>query len=398
MEYLGIIMTGTSGSGKTTIANRLCEISEAFRIVQAVTTCQPRIDNVPDQYSHISEDEFRRLAEEGNLLIESAYRGEYYGITNEAFQQVVDNNEVPLLVLTPESVEKLENAQQQKVLKERLLFLTFFLDAPDEILNDRLLKRGQQDIKTIEEQRRNDRSYSEACIYSVRNMDIDNTCELICALWEYRKTGGVLSKRLIQLMIDCGMLFENAELQKITGAAYDLSVGSEYYYGGQTNTLTDAESFVRIEPYEYAIITSREIANFPRDIAGRFDLSVSLFCRGIILSNGPQVDPGFKGRLFCLLFNTSNDVVELKVNSHYATIEFQKLMEPTIAYSGEYQDKDRIMEYLPKKVSRSPISELKKEIDSLKSEKWLTRTLPIIIAIGTGVVAIVALVLAILLD
>jgi len=136
-------------------------------------------------------------------------------------------------------------------------------------------------------------------------------------------------------MIECRMLLENADPNNSTGAAYDLSIGDEYYYGGNIKTLTDNEPFILIEPYDYAIVTSKETTNFPKDITGRFDLSVSLFCQGIILSNGPQVDPGFKGRLFCLLFNTSNALVFLKRGQHYATLEFHKLIDvpPEISHS-----------------------------------------------------------------
>lgn len=389
MEYTSIIITGTSGAGKTTVARRICDIGKVFTIVQAVTTREPRDDDSPGEYQYISEEEFEQLAKKGELLIESKYGSAYYGITTEAFQKVIDGDKAPLLIVTPEAVGKLEAEQSQKTYEEKLSFLTIFLDATDEMLDKRLTERGQQITTSIMEQRQVDREWSKACIYNIVNINANKVIELILSLWKYRNTGGIIPARLLSLMVECGTLLENAKPENITGAAYDLRLGSEYYYGGEPGNLTDKEAFLRIEPYEYALVTSQEITRFPRDVTGRFDLAVSLFCQGIILSNGPQVDPGFKGTLWCLLFNTTNDVIHLKLGQHYATIEFHKSIEPTFAYEGKYQDMRKLMDYLPKRVSRSPISDLKKDIKALKSEKLWLRLVPIYIALGIAIAALV---------
>jgi len=381
VDYQGIVLTGTSGAGKTSVARRLCEISKAFTLVPAVTTRSQRDDDRPGEYLHVSKDDFAGFRQEGRLLVESKYRGDCYGITIVALQEVVADNTVPLLVITPESVEKLADRDPQTPHREKTPFLTVFLDSPDDVLDERLAQREHETNADVTEQRHKDRLHRKACLYAAMNLESDKTAELIQTIWEYRRTGGVLPKRVIQLMMDCGVLLEDAMPGSITGAAYDLSLGDEYYYGGTTHYLTDGERFVTIEPYEYAIVTSREKLNLPKDIAGRFDISVSLFCQGMIQSNGPQVDPGFRGGLFCLLFNTSNDVVQLKRGQHYATIEFNKLLEPTIGYEGKYQDKDMVMDYLPKKASRSPISELKADISGLKSERWWVKILPLVLSI-----------------
>ena len=391
MEYKGIIITGTSGSGKSTIARKLCEHHEIFQIVQAITSRKQRADDNTGQYQYINRQEFGVLNKKDALLIKSEYREEYYGITHEAFRQVIENNKIPLLIITPKSVKEFEINQNYKKDKNQLLLFTIFLDAADDILDNRLIERGEKNEKVIKEQRRKDREYGMTCLYTIKNTDVEKTTELIWSLWEYRKTGGGLPKRLIQLMIDCGMLLENAKSRNITGAAYDLSIGDEYYYGGKIKTLTDKEPFILIEPYDYAIVTSREMANFQKDVTGRFDLSVSLFCQGIILSNGPQVDPGFKGRLFCLLFNTSNAPVFLKRGQHYATIEFHKLIEPTSPYLGKYQGKEKIIDYLPSNTLQGAINELKKELEEVRRESRNLQT------IFFGVISLILALIAILL-
>jgi deoxycytidine triphosphate deaminase len=385
MEYKGIIITGPSGVGKSAVARKLCERYNVFQIVTAVTTRKPRHNDHVDQYKHISEEEFTTLDKNHKLLIKAEYRGSKYGITKESFESVVKSGKIPVMIVTPESVEKITNES----------FLSIFLDAPDDILNERLESRGESVNETTLKLREEDRRHIESCLYAAKNIEIERTIELLLYLWEYRNSGGVLPERIIRLMIDCGMLLDTGEdLRKnnIQGASYDLSLGDEYYGGGKIKKLTDREPFLLIEPYDYAIVTSKENANFPRDISGRFDLSVSLFCQGVILSNGPQVDPGFKGKLFCLLFNTSNTPVVLKRGQHYATLEFHKLIEPTTPYKGKYQGELRIINYLPSNTLRGAVSELRKELEKVKTESRKLQT----IVLGTigALLTIVALLLA----
>ncbi len=396
MEYQGIIITGTSGAGKSSIAQKLCEQYKIFQIVQAVTTRKPREDDYHRQYQYISKVEFEKLDEDNRLLIKSEYRGKYYGITHEALQEVIGNSKIPLLILTPKSVVELKI---KKNLEDYTSFIVF-LDAPDEILDTRLNSRGENINETVIQQRKEDRGYLERLlkinptdyVYSIKNTDIEKTLKLIWSLWNHRKTGGILSEKLIRLMIECDMLLENANLDNIQGASYDLRLGDKYFQKGEIKTLDEQNPFVVMEPGDYVLISSKEIANLPKDIAGRFDLTVSLFCKGVILSNGPQVDPGFHGRMFCLLFNTANNKVQLKHGEHYATIEFVKLVEPTVPYMGKYQNKLKMKDYLPEMVEASAINKLIEDVENLKKEKWWIKILPLVVSILALILAIAALI------
>jgi serine kinase of HPr protein (carbohydrate metabolism regulator) len=54
MVFQGIVITGTSGSGKSAIARKLCETDTRFQIVRAVTTRAKRDDDLPGTYEYIS--------------------------------------------------------------------------------------------------------------------------------------------------------------------------------------------------------------------------------------------------------------------------------------------------------------------------------------------------------
>jgi len=391
MEYKGIIITGTSGAGKSTVARKFCENYKKFQIVQAITTRKIRGDDISGQYQYITKKEFRELDKEEKLLIKSEYRKEYYGITCEALQQVIDNGEIFLLLLTPKAVSELENKKS----REQYAFFTVFLDASNDILEKRLKGRDEEINENMKKQRERDREYAKSCLYAANNGDnvsIEYVTQLVYYVWSYRNIGGMLPKKAIELMIKCGMLLENSDLDNIQGASYDLVVGDEYFQKGEIKPLNAKKPFIVMEPGDYVLASSKEIANLPKDIAARFDLTVSLFCKGVILSNGTQIDPGFRGKLFCLLFNTSNEKVQLKRGKHFATIEFVKLIEPTTPYAGKYQNKLNIQDYLPLLVKASAINELVKDVKNLKKEKLWVKTLPILISIFALILAILSLI------
>lgn len=57
-------------------------------------------------------------------------------------------------------------------------------------------------------------------------------------------------------------------------------------------------------------------------VAGRFDLRLSLVFQGLISQQATQVEPYYKGKLFCFIHNLSNNGVYLSYLERIATIEF----------------------------------------------------------------------------
>ena len=321
------------------------------------------------------------------LLLHCTYRNKKYGIEISEYEQVINNNKVPVLVVPPAFVIELQTIKN---------CMCIFLDVQDEVLISRCEKYlGKQFEETAKKdfvrQNEEDRSYQNKAHYIIDNSDILKSVSLIISLWNHQNQGGALSQGLIRKMLNCGVLLRDADPKMIKGASYDLRLGDEYYYDGKIRKLSDANPFLTIEPYDYAIVSCRELAWMPRDVIAKFGLSVGLFCQGIILSNGPQIDPGFRGKLFCLLFNTSNRAVHLKRGKHYATIEFNKLIGYAEPYEGKYQDKKSIIDYIPENALYGAINELKREIEHLKTESRITQN------IYLGVVALMFTIISILL-
>ena len=339
MLFESIIITGTSCSGKSTVAEKLCANNGVlFEQVKAVTTRDRREGD--SNYEYINNQAFDKLLKNKKLLVDSTYRDKKYGIKKAEYNKVVGNKKVPVLVVTPTAAAELLAEHQEQ-------YMCIFLDAQDEILIERWSERSREELnkkrkKEFCKQHEVDRKYQDKAHYIINNTNLSASVSLISLLWEHQHQGGALSKKIIASMIDCGVLLRDADPEMINGASYDLRLGDEYYYDGKIQKLSDNKPFLTIEPYDYAIVSCKETAWIPRDVIAKFGLTVGLFCQGVLLSNGPQIDPGFRGTLFCLLFNTSNRAVHLKRGKHYATIEFNKLIGYSEPYEGKYQGKERI--------------------------------------------------------
>ena len=383
MQYCGIILTGPKGAGKTEIANHLVANSE-FQIVQAITTRKARPSG-DEYYEFVSDVEFDGCKRDGKLLVYDEYLGNKYGMKIESLETVIENNKIPILIITPKSVKTLNETEFNE---QNHHFLSFFLYAPTEELHKRLKKRDSYIKSKVNKQIATDCAYRNEGIYQLQNIEIDVTSNLIHILWENRNAMGMVPERIIKALIEGGTLLKNADVQNVNGASYDLSLGDQYWQNGKKQTLDEDNGFIQLKRGDFVIVSSKEIAELPNDIAARFDLTVGLFCRGVILSNGPQVDPGFRGRLICSLFNLSNSTFDLKRDQHYSTLEFIKLSEPTTAYKGKYQGKEDIIDYLPTSSDPSTIIKIWDEIDKLKNAKWWEKSLPLILSLLAIVAAI----------
>lgn len=391
MLFECIIITGTSFSGKSEVADELCRGStgtgDCFEQVKIITTNKNCSNS--KKYEYISDTDYSDLQKNDALLTDSTCFEKKYGIKYEEYMRVKGKNKIPVLVISPNSASKLLDSKKDQA-------MCFFLDASDELLlerwNDYLKKEATDKNKIIFiKQCKNDREQQDRAHYIINNSDYSTTSSLITMLWERQNQGGALSQQIITNMIKCGLLLRDADLKMIKGASYDLRLGDEYYYDGLIQKLSDSKPFLTIEPYDYAIVSCLETAWIPRDVIGKFGLSVGLFCQGIILSNGPQIDPGFRGTLFCMLFNTSNRAVHIKRGKHYATIEFNKLLGYSEPYVGKYQGKDKIIEYIPENALHGAINELKREVESLKNESHIMQN------IYLGVVALMFAIISMLL-
>jgi len=116
-------------------------------------------------------------------------------------------------------------------------------------------------------------------------------------------------------------LIDPFEEEYLRPAGYNLRVGDNYAIGGKWFTLNEG-GLLTIEPYQVAVIQILETLNVPDFLIGRWNIRVGLAYKGLVWVGGAQVDPGFRGRLCCPIYNLSTEPVSLKHGVELAMIDF----------------------------------------------------------------------------
>ncbi|HZY97485.1 MAG TPA: hypothetical protein VFE35_10305 [Candidatus Cybelea sp.] len=136
---------------------------------------------------------------------------------------------------------------------------------------------------------------------------------------------GVLLSDEIQRHAAAYDLIAPLHKDRLKPAAYELRVGDRCSVGGEIRSLIadrNRNVELRIEPFEVAIIQTLERVNMPRNLIARWNIRVHWAYEGLMWVGGPQVDPGYKGLLFCPLYNLSDEAVVLRRGDPIAVIDF----------------------------------------------------------------------------
>ena len=156
---------------------------------------------------------------------------------------------------------------------------------------------------------------------------------------------GILVDRQIQKAIEAGWLsIDPFDPEALEPATYDLSVGDIAVVTTIPRPVDLREQpLLTIEPFASALVHTDEILSFSPKIAGRLGPRSNLLRHGIFVSTGPQIDPGFRGRLFVNLLNVTDHPFLISHKSKFLTVEFHALaVEPSKSYTGYYQDKTEL--------------------------------------------------------
>ena len=325
-----IVLVGARGAGKTTLQNYLK--SHGVEVLQPSTTRSPRFTGEAE-YDFVENWE-------GSLYAWSIQVGDdTYGMRQAELEKARENPCVT--VFEPLSLEVFERIRR-----------TISLDT---------ITVGLNTIGNVSEQHRrvagNSKRMMDAASFE-RATTVVSECDVVLtgdvaivqeALASLMRLlagrGGVVTKDFLEPLIRAGSFLSNADLTKVHSASYDLRIGHEILCQGRVVELTEASPRFEIPAYSYAIVSALEYASLPPFVIGRFDLKVSYFFEGIILSNGPQVDPGYKGALFCMLYNGSGLPRVLTLGKHFATIDFTTTTSVTEGYRQKYQLKQRMAQF-----------------------------------------------------
>ena len=139
-------------------------------------------------------------------------------------------------------------------------------------------------------------------------------------------------------------------------ASYDLRVGEEAYTVSKNKIIyLQKEKAVEILPGDFALIMTHEKLSFPTNMVGRFGLRSIYARKGLLLTGGPQIDPGFEGKLIFGVVNFSSQSIDLPYLELFCTLELHKLdKHAKNPYKGPYKGQEHITDVVINEMPNEP--------------------------------------------
>jgi dCTP deaminase len=171
------------------------------------------------------------------------------------------------------------------------------------------------------------------------------------------------------------------DVKRVKQGAYELSLGPEAFVtsgpSGTKKKLRSREQMA-IPAGQFALLLTEEVVRIPNNAIGFISVRFSLKRRGIVNVSGFHVDSGFVGRLKFAVYNAGSQKIVVARGEPIFMIWYSELSEPTAdLYKGDpcvlNEITSRDVNLLQGEVA-SP-GELKKQLDELKSEFTIWKTL-----------------------
>ena len=175
-----IVVSGISASGKNTVINRLLAERKNLRVLDrsSGTTRQPRpSDSSFNTYCFMTKDEFEKGIANGKFFEYENVHGNYYGTLLHRLEYVAENQDYDFM----RDIDVKGNRNLKKFFQGKCPMVSIFLDAPDDIIRQRLLARGDtlEEIEKRISRGELERSYKPDYDLVVENIDIEKTIKTI---------------------------------------------------------------------------------------------------------------------------------------------------------------------------------------------------------------------------
>lgn len=126
-----IIISGRQGVGKTTIIQQILQKEPSFKLAVSATTRKKRINEYENEYYFLTEKEFEEKEKNQYFLEAISFNGFRYGTPKDEF---IKNK---IFNVTASSIQVFLKFLQGYT------YQTIFIDAPTQIIKQRLVTRGE---------------------------------------------------------------------------------------------------------------------------------------------------------------------------------------------------------------------------------------------------------------
>jgi guanylate kinase len=177
------IISGTSGSGKTTIGKEIIkELGEKIRHIATYTTRKIRQNEIDgEDYNFLSEDEFK-VFNANDFFIETVeINGFMYG-TPQKINNLLEKGKNVLMIINRCGVERFK--------KLHINTFSIWIDCDDKTISERIKKRCKatetfiQNRVKINETERAAEKNSPICNIHLSNIDVENTVSAVLDFFE----------------------------------------------------------------------------------------------------------------------------------------------------------------------------------------------------------------------
>jgi len=119
-------------------------------------------------------------------------------------------------------------------------------------------------------------------------------------------------------------------------ASYDFKFGRVLLAG--KGIVEPKKEKIVLRTGDWAEVETLESIKLSSNIAATYGIRSSITRRGIDWFGGPQIDPGYEGRIFVSLFNPTSEPFEIGYNEHFCSVIFHTLSsKASRPYSGKFQ-------------------------------------------------------------
>jgi deoxycytidine triphosphate deaminase len=190
---------------------------------------------------------------------------------------------------------------------------------------------------------------------------------------------GVLPYQELAKLVSTGVIVD-ADPTCIRTASYDMRIGDEYYlYDADCQNGTEirrrGSGVISIPPNGLLLCTMHESLKLDADLVGHLSLKITLLTKGIIIASQSQIDAGYEGKIFGLLYNLSQKDVCLKDGEFVLRLELVRMEAKTDRpYDNSISKTATLSRYIDTPIMSSLVqikndaSQAKKDVDAAKDK------------------------------
>lgn len=171
-EHTVLLLVGRTGSGKSSLINKVCERTELKQLISYTT--RPRRNDTDNDHIFVTIDDYIQAKENGEIAAETEIAGNYYYSTKSQLY------EADFYTVDPQGRAMLLSMELPNI-----RFVTVYISCPDDVRMDRAINRRGDDKQIFRTRDFSERQQFRKFIteeqwdYSIKNLDFARTYSVL---------------------------------------------------------------------------------------------------------------------------------------------------------------------------------------------------------------------------